>query len=150
MSQIVPKPVEISNRAFRRSRRRRRRTRGRGRKWLNALIRFGPLVAIVLLALAGLCLIPALAARRQMETGRSALQSAQSQLLHGSVDVAHTDFAKAQVAFGQAVNVTLGLPIIRTSVDHGTAFDIAGKGVADSESMVAAVLLAARLAQFTM
>jgi 4-hydroxythreonine-4-phosphate dehydrogenase len=50
------------------------------------------------------------------------------------------------VAFGQAVNVTLGLPIIRTSVDHGTAFDIAGKGVADPESMIAAVLLAAKLA----
>ena len=50
------------------------------------------------------------------------------------------------VAFGQAVNVTLGLPIVRTSVDHGTAFDIAGKGIADSESMVQAVLLAARLA----
>ena len=49
-------------------------------------------------------------------------------------------------AFGQAVNVTLGLPIIRTSVDHGTAFDIAGRGVADPESMVHAVLLAARLA----
>jgi 4-hydroxythreonine-4-phosphate dehydrogenase len=51
------------------------------------------------------------------------------------------------LAFGQAVNVTLGLPIIRTSVDHGTAFDIAGRGVADPESMIAAVLLAARLAQ---
>jgi len=50
------------------------------------------------------------------------------------------------VAFGQAVNVTLGLPIVRTSVDHGTAFDIAGKGVADPQSMIAAVLLAARLA----
>jgi 4-hydroxy-L-threonine phosphate dehydrogenase PdxA len=50
------------------------------------------------------------------------------------------------LAFGQAVNVTLGLPIIRTSVDHGTAFDIAGRGVADPESMIAAVLLAARLA----
>jgi 4-hydroxythreonine-4-phosphate dehydrogenase len=50
------------------------------------------------------------------------------------------------IAFGQAVNVTLGLPIVRTSVDHGTAFDIAGKGVADPESMIAAVLLAARLA----
>jgi 4-hydroxythreonine-4-phosphate dehydrogenase len=49
------------------------------------------------------------------------------------------------VAFGQAVNVTLGLPIIRTSVDHGTAFDIAGRGVADPESMVRAVLLAAKL-----
>jgi 4-hydroxythreonine-4-phosphate dehydrogenase len=50
-------------------------------------------------------------------------------------------------AFGRAVNVTLGLPIIRTSVDHGTAFDIAGKGIADPESMIAAVLLAARLAR---
>ena len=49
------------------------------------------------------------------------------------------------IAFGHAVNVTLGLPIVRTSVDHGTAFDIAGKGIADPESMVAAVLLAARL-----
>lgn len=50
------------------------------------------------------------------------------------------------LAFGQAVNVTLGLPIIRTSVDHGTAFDIAGRGVADPGSMIAAVRLAARLA----
>jgi 4-hydroxy-L-threonine phosphate dehydrogenase PdxA len=51
------------------------------------------------------------------------------------------------LAFGRAVNVTLGLPIVRTSVDHGTAFDIAGKGVADAESMIGAVLLAARLAR---
>ena len=50
------------------------------------------------------------------------------------------------VAFGQAVNVTLGLPIVRTSVDHGTAFDIAGKGVADPSSLVQAIKLAARLA----
>ena len=49
-------------------------------------------------------------------------------------------------AFGKAVNVTLGLPIIRTSVDHGTAFDIAGKGVADPGSMIEAVKLAAKLA----
>jgi 4-hydroxythreonine-4-phosphate dehydrogenase len=49
------------------------------------------------------------------------------------------------LAFGQAVNVTLGLPIVRTSVDHGTAFDIAGKGVADHSSLVEAVKLAARL-----
>jgi 4-hydroxythreonine-4-phosphate dehydrogenase len=49
-------------------------------------------------------------------------------------------------AFGKAVNVTLGLPIVRTSVDHGTAFDIAGRGVADPSSMVEAVKLAARLA----
>jgi 4-hydroxythreonine-4-phosphate dehydrogenase len=50
------------------------------------------------------------------------------------------------LAFGEAVNVTLGLPIIRTSVDHGTAFDIAGQGRADCGSMVAAVRLAAQLA----
>jgi 4-hydroxythreonine-4-phosphate dehydrogenase len=50
------------------------------------------------------------------------------------------------LAFGLAVNVTLGLPIVRTSVDHGTAFDIAGKGIADPGSMIAAVRLAARLA----
>ena len=49
------------------------------------------------------------------------------------------------LAFGQAVNVTLGLPIIRTSVDHGTAFDIAGQGKADPSSMIEATLLAARL-----
>jgi 4-hydroxythreonine-4-phosphate dehydrogenase len=51
------------------------------------------------------------------------------------------------VAFGESVNVTLGLPIVRTSVDHGTAFDIAGQGVADPGSMIAAVRLAARLAR---
>jgi 4-hydroxythreonine-4-phosphate dehydrogenase len=51
------------------------------------------------------------------------------------------------LAFGRAVNVTLGLPIIRTSVDHGTAFDIAGKGVADPSSLVEAILLAAKLAR---
>jgi 4-hydroxythreonine-4-phosphate dehydrogenase len=50
------------------------------------------------------------------------------------------------LAFGRAVNVTLGLPIIRTSVDHGTAFDIAGKNVADPASMIEATLLAAKLA----
>jgi 4-hydroxythreonine-4-phosphate dehydrogenase len=50
------------------------------------------------------------------------------------------------LAFGSAVNVTLGLPIVRTSVDHGTAFDIAGQDRADPSSMIQAVLLAARLA----
>ncbi len=49
--------------------------------------------------------------------------------------------------FGHAVNVTLGLPIIRTSVDHGTAFDIAGQGKADAGSLLAAVALAADLAR---
>ena len=50
------------------------------------------------------------------------------------------------VGFGSAVNVTLGLPIVRTSVDHGTALDIAGRGTADEGSFVAAVALAAKLA----
>jgi 4-hydroxythreonine-4-phosphate dehydrogenase len=50
------------------------------------------------------------------------------------------------LAFGKAVNVTLGLPIVRTSVDHGTAFDIAGQGKADPGSLIEAVLLAAKLA----
>jgi len=50
-------------------------------------------------------------------------------------------------AFGRAVNVTLGLPIVRTSVDHGTAFDIAGRDKADPSSMIEAVLLAAQLAR---
>jgi 4-hydroxythreonine-4-phosphate dehydrogenase len=54
------------------------------------------------------------------------------------------------LAFGRAVNVTLGLPIVRTSVDHGTAFDIAGTDTADPSSMIEAVLLAARLAGRTM
>lgn len=53
------------------------------------------------------------------------------------------------LSFGEAVNVTLGLPFIRTSVDHGTAFDIAGKGVAEHSSMVAAIKLAAHLASRT-
>ena len=51
------------------------------------------------------------------------------------------------LAFGSAVNVTLGLPLIRTSVDHGTAFDIAGRGIADASSMQAAIKMAAELAQ---
>jgi 4-hydroxythreonine-4-phosphate dehydrogenase len=50
------------------------------------------------------------------------------------------------VAFGTCVNLTVGLPIIRTSVDHGTAFDIVGKGVADPGSLIEAVRLAAELA----
>jgi 4-hydroxythreonine-4-phosphate dehydrogenase len=49
-------------------------------------------------------------------------------------------------AFGRAVNVTLGLPFIRTSPDHGTALDIAGTGKADPSSMRAAIELAIRLA----
>jgi len=50
------------------------------------------------------------------------------------------------VHFFDAVNVTLGLPIIRTSVDHGTAYDIAGKGIADPRSFIAALRLATKMA----
>ncbi len=49
------------------------------------------------------------------------------------------------LSFGEAVNVTLGLPFVRTSVDHGTAFDIAGQGKADHSSMIAAIKLAVEL-----
>jgi len=49
------------------------------------------------------------------------------------------------IAFDEAVNVTLGLPFVRTSPDHGTAFDIAGKGIARPDSLIAAIKLAARL-----
>jgi 4-hydroxythreonine-4-phosphate dehydrogenase len=49
--------------------------------------------------------------------------------------------------FGDGVNVTLGLPIIRTSVDHGTALSIAGKGLADSSSMIAALEFARNMAR---
>ncbi|MEP6902477.1 MAG: 4-hydroxythreonine-4-phosphate dehydrogenase PdxA [Actinomycetota bacterium] len=49
------------------------------------------------------------------------------------------------LSFGASVNVTLGLPLIRTSVDHGTAFDIAGKNLAEFSSMTAAIKLAAEL-----
>jgi 4-hydroxythreonine-4-phosphate dehydrogenase len=51
------------------------------------------------------------------------------------------------LAFENGVNVTLGLPFIRTSPDHGTAFPIAGKGTADPSSFVAALKLAHRLAK---
>lgn len=52
------------------------------------------------------------------------------------------------LAFGNAVNVTVGLPIVRTSVDHGTAYDIAGKGCADPASLLEAVRLAAKMAHY--
>ncbi len=52
------------------------------------------------------------------------------------------------LAFGNAVNITVGLPIIRTSVDHGTAYDIAGKGCADPSSLIEAVKLASNMAAF--
>ena len=55
----------------------------------------------------------------------------------------HVDWIKAM--HPDAVNVTLGLPFVRTSPDHGTAFDIAGKGVADPKPMIAAIRLAVEM-----
>jgi len=49
--------------------------------------------------------------------------------------------------FGRAANITLGLPIIRTSVDHGTALDLAGKGIADKGSFEAAINCAAQMVE---
>ena len=50
------------------------------------------------------------------------------------------------IAFDETVNVTLGLPFVRTSPDHGTALDIAGKGIADPSSLIAAIRMAGRMA----
>jgi 4-hydroxy-L-threonine phosphate dehydrogenase PdxA len=59
-------------------------------------------------------------------------------------DQGHAPF---KAVFGDAgVNITVGLPVVRTSVDHGTAFDIAGTGVAREESLVHAIKLAVELA----
>ena len=52
---------------------------------------------------------------------------------------------KIKHAFGRAVNVTLGLPIVRVSVDHGTALDLAGSGRADAGSFGAALRVAAEI-----
>jgi 4-hydroxythreonine-4-phosphate dehydrogenase len=59
-------------------------------------------------------------------------------------DQGHIPFKMTEFELG--VNVTVGLPIVRTSVDHGTAYDIAGKGVADARNMVQAIMLAAEMA----
>jgi 4-hydroxythreonine-4-phosphate dehydrogenase len=68
---------------------------------------------------------------------------------HGHIAVKTVGFAAKRGGGlrSAGVNVTLGLPIIRTSVDHGTAFDIAGQGTADATSMVAAIRLAASMAR---
>ena len=51
-------------------------------------------------------------------------------------------------SFEEGVNMTVGLPIIRTSVDHGTAFDIAGKGIANPDSLCKAIELAGEIAKY--
>ena len=49
-------------------------------------------------------------------------------------------------SFGHGVNITLGLPIVRTSPDHGVGFDIAGRGLARADSLIAAIRMAAEIA----
>ena len=60
-------------------------------------------------------------------------------------DQGHIPFK--MLAFDRGVNSTLGLPVIRTSVDHGTAFEIAGKGIADTGSFAAAFQIALKRAR---
>jgi 4-hydroxythreonine-4-phosphate dehydrogenase len=67
---------------------------------------------------------------------------------HGHIAIKTVGFTRGRAGriATAGVNLTLGLPILRTSADHGTAFDIAGKGVADATSMVEAIVLAAQMA----
>jgi len=58
------------------------------------------------------------------------------------------DAEKQQMKSVKGVNITMGLPIIRTSVDHGTAFEIAGKGVASADAMVLAIESAVQLSKY--
>lgn len=81
--------------------------------------------------------VPAEAVFRQARDGRD---DAVVAMYHDQATI-----ASKLVDFGDAVNVTLGLPFVRTSVDHGTAYDIAGQGVADSRGMRAALSLGVRL-----
>jgi 4-hydroxythreonine-4-phosphate dehydrogenase len=76
-----------------------------------------------------------------------AFRLAQARKVDGVVAMYHDQATLAMklLSFGEAVNVTLGLPIVRTSVDHGTAYDIAGKGKADPSGMMLALTLARRL-----
>jgi 4-hydroxythreonine-4-phosphate dehydrogenase len=98
---------------------------------------------------------PALAELRRLDfdvTGPVPADSVFRRALHGEFDAVVAPYhdvgmaAFKTVAFGHGVNVTLGLPFIRTSPDHGTAFDIAGRGRADPASMLEAMRLAIRLA----
>lgn len=78
----------------------------------------------------------------------SAYRLAQAGAFDGVVAMYHDQatIAMKLLGFGESVNVTLGLPIVRTSVDHGTAYDLAGTGEADASGMCAAISLAGRLA----
>jgi 4-phospho-D-threonate 3-dehydrogenase / 4-phospho-D-erythronate 3-dehydrogenase len=86
-------------------------------------------------------------------TGPIPADSVFFQTIRGDYDVVVTMYhdqghiAVKTHGFEQSITITLGLPIVRTSADHGTAFDIAGKGIASEASMLAAIMEAARIAQ---
>jgi len=99
---------------------------------------------------------PAVEAARRMKmevAGPIPADSVFFQTIRGDYDVVVTMYhdqghiAVKTHGFEQSITITLGLPIIRTSADHGTAFDIAGKGIASEDSMLAAIIEAARIAQ---
>lgn len=77
----------------------------------------------------------------------AAFRAAKDGKYHGVLAMYHDQatIPMKLLGFGEAVNVTLGLPVVRTSVDHGTAYDQAGKGTADARGMVAALKLGAAL-----
>jgi 4-hydroxythreonine-4-phosphate dehydrogenase len=100
------------------------------------------------------CLIPAIKEAQKMGidiTGPypadTLFQSDKSKNFHVIIAMYHDQglIPVKMAAFGRAVNVTIGLPIIRTSVDHGTAYDIAGKGIANPGSLIEAIKLSARM-----
>ncbi len=99
---------------------------------------------------------PAVEAARRMDVevaGPIPADSVFFQTIRGDYDVVVTMYhdqghiAVKTHGFAESITITLGLPIIRTSADHGTAFDIAGKGVASEASMLAAIAEAARIAR---
>lgn len=79
--------------------------------------------------------------------GETAFRQAKGGVYDGVVAMYHDQatIPMKLVGFGDSVNVSLGLPIVRTSVDHGTAYDIAGRGIADARGLLSAVKLAKRL-----
>ncbi len=107
----------------------------------------------------GRAIVPGIARARRLLSRRARLDGpigaetayrlAHAGKIHGVVAMLHDQatIPTKLVAFGDAVNVTLGLPIVRTSVDHGTAYDVAWTGRADPDGMLAAMKLASRLAK---
>jgi 4-hydroxythreonine-4-phosphate dehydrogenase len=95
------------------------------------------------------------AARRAGLAGPFPADTVFVRAMHGAFDAVIAPYhdvgmtAIKVASFGKAVNVTLGLPFPRTSPDHGTALDIAGRGIADPSSMIEAMLLAGRIARMS-